>query len=353
MYNLNDYDYRLPEAYIAQFPETERTKSRLLRLDRSSGRRSHHAFFNIADLLSEGDLLVLNNTEVIPGRLLGHKKTGGKIEVLIIDYPAGKQNADAGGDFECTCLIKASKRPKPGTLLLFDEGLTGRVRDAGDNTYTVRFTFGDNFDGILSRIGHVPLPPYIKRQNGQAPCHDREAYQTVYAAEKGAIAAPTAGLHFSEKLLETLNRRGISTVEITLHVGYGTFLPVRSDDIRKHRMHAEHFSVSEDTAAAVNAARKEGRRIIAVGTTCVRTLEYAADRTGHLVAGTGRCDLFIYPGYAFNIVDAMVTNFHLPKSTLLMLVSAFAGRDHILAAYREAIKEHYRFYSYGDAMLIL
>ena len=256
------------------------------------------------------------------------------------------------GDFECTCLIKASKRPQVGTILIFDEGLTGQVTGFQDSTFSVRFTCKDNFDHVLNKIGKIPLPPYIRREGENAPCNDKEKYQTVYAAAKGAIAAPTAGLHFSKKLLEKLKNKGISTVEITLHVGYGTFLPVRSNDIRRHRMHSEHFSVPEETARTVNTARKEGRRVIAVGTTSVRTLEYAADDEGKLLSGTGKCDLFICPGYEFKIIDAMITNFHLPKSTLLMLVSAFAGREKVLAAYQEAIKKRYRFYSYGDAMLI-
>jgi len=352
MYKLSGYDYILPEAFIAQSPEVERERSRLLKLDRKTGGVDHHIFCDIVDFLSCADLLVLNNTEVVPGRLSGHKETGGKVEVLILDYPDGEQRVKAGGDFECTCLIKASKRPKVGTILIFDEGLTGQVTGFQDSTFSVRFTCKDNFDHVLNKIGKIPLPPYIRHEGENAPCNDKEKYQTVYAAAKGAIAAPTAGLHFSKKLLEKLKNKGISTVEITLHVGYGTFLPVRSNDIRRHRMHSEHFSVPEETARAVNAARKEDRRVIAVGTTSVRTLEYAADDDGKLLSGTGKCDLFICPGYEFKIIDAMITNFHLPKSTLLMLVSAFAGREKVLAAYQEAIKEKYRFYSYGDAMLI-
>jgi len=352
MYKLSDYDYTLPEDLIAQFPEANRERSQLLHLNRKTGDTSHHVFYDLENLLSHEDLLIVNNTEVVPGRLHGHKETGGRVEVLILNYHGGEQGNHEGGDREFQCLIKASKRPKNGTILIFGEGLTAEVIRFHNSIFSVRFTCKGSFDEILYKIGKVPLPPYIRRDENDALYEDKNKYQTVYANQKGAIAAPTAGLHFSKKLLEKLKDKGISTTEITLHVGYGTFLPVRSNDIRKHRMHSEHYSISEETAMKVNTARKEGRRIIAVGTTSVRTLEYAARVDGNLISEAGMCDLFITPGYEFKIVDAMITNFHLPKSTLLMLVSAFAGRENVLSAYQEAIKEKYRFYSYGDAMLI-
>jgi S-adenosylmethionine:tRNA ribosyltransferase-isomerase len=352
MYKLSDYDYSLPEDLIAQFPEANRERSRLLHLNRKTGGIGHHVFFDLYNLLSNEDFLIVNNTEVVPGRLLGHKETGGKVEVLILNYLGGERGNYVRGDREFQCLIKASKRPRNGTILVFDEGLTAKVIRFHDSYFSVRFSCEGNFDKILYKIGKVPLPPYIRRNENDTLCDDKTNYQTVYATQKGAIAAPTAGLHFSEILLEKLKDKGISTAEITLHVGYGTFLPVRSNDIRRHRMHSEYYSISEDTAIAVNNARKEGRRIIAVGTTSVRTLEYAANADGSLESGSGMCDLFITPGYEFKIIGAMITNFHLPKSTLLMLVSAFAGRENVLCAYQEAINEKYRFYSYGDAMLI-
>jgi S-adenosylmethionine:tRNA ribosyltransferase-isomerase len=236
-----------------------------------------------------------------------------------------------------------------GTRFVFDAGLSGTVVAAGEGTCRVEFSGGEHFDALLDRVGHVPLPPYIRRADAPA---DRSAYQTVYAAVRGAVAAPTAGLHFTSALLDGLRAMGVVTAPITLHVGYGTFAPVRAADIREHRMHAERFSIPAATAAAVHAARTNGKRVVAVGTTAVRTLEFAADPQGRVAAGSGTCDLFIYPGFRFKAVDAVITNFHLPKSTLLMLVSAFAGRENILNAYREAVRERYRFYSYGDAMLI-
>ncbi|MBW2012103.1 MAG: tRNA preQ1(34) S-adenosylmethionine ribosyltransferase-isomerase QueA, partial [Deltaproteobacteria bacterium] len=239
-------------------------------------------------------------------------------------------------------------------MLLFDHGLRAEVMGFEDGVYTLRFLSTEDFETLLYRIGDMPLPPYIKRGEGkETPCDDRTSYQTIYASQKGAVAAPTAGLHFSGDLFDKLKSKGIRVAEITLHVGYGTFLPVRVSDIREHKMHSEFFSISGKTADLINHAKKEGRRIVAVGTTTVRTLEYASDTDGHIVAGTGNCDLFIYPGYQFKAVDAMITNFHLPKSTLLMLVSALAGRTGILNAYQEAIRNKYRFYSYGDAMLII
>ncbi|MFO7557452.1 MAG: tRNA preQ1(34) S-adenosylmethionine ribosyltransferase-isomerase QueA [Desulfobacterales bacterium] len=352
MYQLSDYDFTLSEEFIAQEPLRQRDQSRLLVLDRDSGSIAHRSFFEVTGLLSSRDLLVVNNTRVVPGRLVGQKETGGKVELLILDYTGGLERLEENGNFECSCLIRASKYLKTGTLLFFTPELKARITGFGDGIYQARFILEKDFQQTLDRIGNVPLPPYIKRKNNEPPCDDRIAYQTVYAEEKGAIAAPTAGLHFSRELLQKIGSKGIPIVEITLHVGYGTFLPIRAADIREHKMHSERYVISKKAAEAINRKKMEGGRIIAVGTTSVRTLEYAADEAGIVKHGTGNCDLFIYPGYRFRIVDSMITNFHLPKSTLLMLVSAFAGRKNILAAYQEAIRENYRFYSYGDAMFI-
>ncbi len=352
MYSLIDYNYHLPDELIAQKPAEKRDASKLLFLRRETGRMSHHFFYEICDLLLPSDILVINNTEVIPGRLFGNKATGGKVELLILDYAGGTVKKEDSGEFVCECLIKASKRPKPGALLIFDRGLKAEVVDNKNGYFNVKFLYGGDFETLLYRIGNVPLPPYIKRNGKDSTCDDKRSYQTVYAREKGAIAAPTAGLHFSERLIEKTKVRGVKTAEITLHVGYGTFLPVRETDIRDHKIHSEQFHISKKSAELINTAKEQGSRIVAVGTTCVRTLEYASDKNGYVASGSGNCDLFIYPGYRFKIIDAMITNFHLPQSTLLMLISAFAGRENALCAYREAIKRRYRFYSYGDAMVI-
>ena len=351
-YDIGDYDYDLPEDRIAQYPADRREDARLLALDRQTGATMHRRFAELDQLLGPSDVLVVNDTRVLPARLLGHKSTGGKIEVLLIDYAGGRQTGETPYTFECQCLIRASRTPKPGTELYFGPELTGQVLSAEQGAFTVAFHSRQPFDRVLEQIGRVPLPPYIKR-NGQNPQpEDRQHYQTVYAAQNGAVAAPTAGLHFSENLLSRLRKKGVDILPVTLHVSYGTFMPVRVSDIRKHRMHTERYQISESTAEHINSARDEGRRIMAVGTTAVRTLEYAADASGRVSPHQGACDLFIYPGYKFRLVDAMITNFHLPRSTLLMLVSAFAGRQRILSAYQEAVEKGYRFFSYGDAMLI-
>jgi len=354
MFSLSDYNYELPSDLIAQQPAAERDRSKLLVMDRHSGRCSHSVFSDLAGRLSPDDVLVVNDTAVIPGRLHGRKDSGGKIEVLISDYAGGRKTDGGAGSFVCQCLVKASKRPKPGTWFYFDQGLKAQVIESRNGTHTVKFHHHGDFDDLIYRIGEVPLPPYIKR-NRQQPISsvDRKAYQTVYASRKGAIAAPTAGLHFTDGLLGELRSSGVSIVPITLHIGYGTFSPVRESDIRNHKMHAERFVISKASADCLNSARNAGKRIIVVGTTCMRTLEYAATDAGEIVAGSGRCDLFIYPGYRFKVVNAMITNFHLPNSTLLMLVSAFADRENILNAYEEAVRRKYRFYSYGDAMFIV
>ncbi|MDM8550675.1 tRNA preQ1(34) S-adenosylmethionine ribosyltransferase-isomerase QueA [Desulfobacterales bacterium HSG2] len=356
MFSLTDYNYDLPEDRIAQRPADQREKSRLLCLRRETGELSHHRFCDLYDFLSPSDVLVINNTRVIPGRLTGKKDTGGKAEVLILDYGNRSDPSNPGSpapERDLKCLIKASKRPKSGTLIFFDQGLKAEVTGFHNGIHTVKFSCAGDFENLLYRIGQVPLPPYIKREPERgSPCDDKTSYQTVYASQKGAIAAPTAGLHFSEELLEKIKSKGVRIVAITLHVGYGTFLPVRVSDIRDHRMHSEWYFIPKESADIINDAKADGRRVIAVGTTCVRTLEYAWGNEGNIVPGSGDCDLFIYPGYRFRVVDGMITNFHLPESTLLMLVSAFAGREKILSAYKEAIRKKYRFYSYGDAMFV-
>jgi S-adenosylmethionine:tRNA ribosyltransferase-isomerase len=347
-FSLSDYDYELPAELIAQRPAGRRDHSRLLRIERSTGRVSHHRFNQIDRFLAPGDILVVNNTAVVKARLLGRKPSGGRVEVFLLNYAEGCRSNDSGR-FTCDCLVRSSKPVRVGTRFLFDAGLSGRVVGMGPGTCSVEFAANEPFDAALDRVGHVPLPPYIRRSDA---AEDRTAYQTVYAAVRGAVAAPTAGLHFTNEVLDGLRAAGVVVTPLTLHVGYGTFAPVRVQDIREHRMHAERFSIPESTAAAVHVARANGRRVVAVGTTAVRALEFAAAANGRVAALSGVCDLFIYPGFRFRAVDALITNFHLPKSTLLMLVSAFAGRENMLAAYREAVRERYRFYSYGDAMLI-
>ncbi len=343
MYRLDDYDYQLPPELIAQEPAASRDKCRLLTLERSTGRVTHGVFEDLVRMLSPGDVLVINDTRVIAGRLFGRKETGGKVEVLILDYHRGR----ASGVFQC--LVRASKRPRPGSRLHFALGLKAEVVADENDRLLLRFSPVQDLDSILEEIGSMPLPPYIRRPDSR---QDRQDYQTVYARKKGAIAAPTAGLHFTTAMLEKLRQRQVRIVPLTLHVGYGTFVPVRVDDIRNHRMHSEWYELSPGSAEQITAGRRAGAKVVAVGTTCVRTLEYCAGPDGSLRPGQGACDLFIYPGYSFKIVDAMITNFHLPKSTLLMLVAAFAGRQTILSAYRQAVEAGYRFYSYGDAMLI-
>ncbi len=353
MYSLSDYYYELPPDLIAQKPAKQRDGSNLLQLNRRTGALSHHRFKDIGDFLKPGDVLVVNDTAVIPGRLEGKKATGGRVEVLLTDYAESVKSRDRFGNFICECVVKASRRPAPGTWLYFAKGLKAKVMDASNGIHHLKFYVNGDIETLLDKIGQIPLPPYIRRdRRGKPPCDDSVSYQTVYAGPRGAIAAPTAGLHFTNDLLDKLKTNGVNIVPLTLHVGYGTFLPVRVADIRKHHMHAEHFSICTKSAETINKAKQCGNRVVAVGTTCVRTLEYSGRTSGYVAAGNGKCDLFIIPGHAFKVVDAMITNFHLPQSTLLMLVSAFAGRNNVLNAYREAIRSEYRFYSYGDAMLI-
>jgi len=353
MFSLEAYKYDLPPELIAQHPMVKRDRSKLLILNRETGSRAHSVFIELYQFLAPDDVLVINNTAVVPGRLFGKKDSGGKVEVLLADFAGGSQTDPETGGFVCECLVKAARRPRPGTRLYFSEGVTAEVLASRNGTHTLKFDCEAGFEDMIDRIGEVPLPPYIKRgPNETVRPDDRSAYQTVYASQRGAVAAPTAGLHFTEHLLDKIKSKGVRVVPITLHVGYGTFSPVRVSDIRTHKMHPERFHISREAAERINSARALKKRVVAVGTTCVRTLEYALNDKGQLSAGSGRCDSFIYPGYRFKVVDAMITNFHLPQSTLLMLVSAFAGRENILEAYREAIRCKYRFYSYGDAMLI-
>ncbi len=353
MYLLSDYDYDLPEQQIAQVPCQDRSGSRLLHINRKENLLNHCRFFDLANLLVPGDLLVVNNTRVIPARLLGKKETGGRVEVMIIDYAAGVKHLESTGFFQCGCLIKASKSPRVGAILHLGEGIKAEVMQVQQYISQVRFFGGQDFITALKAFGQIPLPPYIKRNETDGDLTlDNQSYQTVYAETEGAVAAPTAGLHFTKPLMTELETKGVQFANITLHVGYGTFVPVRVDDIREHQIHSEYYSVSPQAADIINRAKRENRRVIAVGTTSVRTLEYLSDDKGCVSPGVGNCDLFIYPGYTFKCVDAMVTNFHLPKSTLLMLVSAFYSRDKMIQAYETAIAEDYRFFSYGDAMLI-
>jgi len=354
VHSLTDYDYRLPEGLIAQVPASSRDESRLMVLERKPKKISHHRFAEIVGLLSGGDLLVVNNTRVVPARLTGTKQTGGRVEVLLLNYPGRASDSQNTGRLTCECLVKASKPSHPGSTFDFHEDLQAVVIDGANGLYSLEFRFKGDFEALIGMIGQIPLPPYISRdETDSPPCDDRVCYQTVYAEKNGAVAAPTAGLHFSSRVLNGLERMGVEVVPITLHVSYGSFLPVRVTDIREHRMHPEVYELTQKGASAINKAKDEGRRIVAVGTTSVRVLEFASDPSGRVRAGSGDCDLFIYSGYRFRVVDALITNFHLPQSTLLMLVSAFAGRDFILNAYQEAIRRRYRFYSYGDAMLIL
>lgn len=335
----SEFNYFLPSELVAQYPVSPRTASRLLHLDGASGVIRDLRFTDLPSLLQAGDLLVFNDTRVIPARLLGHKDSGGRIEVLI------ERLLDA---HRALAQVRASKPPKPGQTLMLEGDVTAVVQNRDGEFYELTFDTDKSILDILDRIGHVPLPPYIGRADEIA---DRERYQTVYARERGAVAAPTAGLHFDETMLSRLKEMGVDSAFVTLHVGAGTFQPLRVDDIREHRMHAEYLRVSPETCDKINVAKNEGRRVVAVGTTVVRTLETAA-KDGCVKAFEGETDIFIYPGYRFRIVDALLTNFHLPESTLLMLVCAFVGTGNVLNAYSHAVEQKYRFYSYGDAMFV-
>ncbi len=338
---VTDFDYELPEELIAQHPVEPRDTSRLMLLDKVTGEVSHRAhFYDIVDEVSDGDVLVFNDTKVIPARLYGQREgSGGKVEVLLLT-PCGENRWE--------CLVKPGKKCPIGQVIVFDERLKGTVVDKTSfGGRIVEFSCDGVFDDIIQEIGEMPLPPYIHEK-----LEDKDRYQTVYADKKGSAAAPTAGLHFTPELLEKLRAKGVTLAFLTLHVGLGTFRPVSAEDIEDHEMHSEYYVVTEETANTINKARRDGKRIIAVGTTSVRTLESATGDDGVLKAGHGWTNIFIYPGYTYKMVDALITNFHLPQSTLLMLISALAGREHCLAAYKEAVKEKYRFFSFGDAMFI-
>lgn len=355
-FNLSAYDYDLPEELIAQHPLARREDSRLLRFDRVGGAISHGRFSEIAALFRTGDLLVVNDTRVFPARLLGRKTSGGRVEVLLLSYPV---EAGAGADgwqrARALAMLKASKRPQPGSRLVVADELeveVGKLFDGGKAEVILLFPTGaeGGLAGLLARHGHIPLPPYIQRHD-DARDHDR--YQTRYARKVGAVAAPTAGLHFSDELLVAIGRIGVEIAHLTLHVGYGTFAPVRVDDLREHRIHKEYVEVGAASAELINRVRAAGGRVWAVGTTTVRALEFTADEQGMVRPARGDCDLYLYPGYRFRVVDNLITNFHLPRSSLLFLVSALAGRENVLRCYGEAVARRYRFFSYGDAMVIV
>ena len=339
---LKDFYYDLPEELIAQDPLSDRSSSRLMVVDRRSGELKHDVFKNIIEYLKPGDCLVLNDTKVIPARLFGTRKdTGAAIEILLL-----KRISDT--DWEC--LVKPGKKARTGCELTFGENnaLEGKIVDVlEDGNRIIRFSFDGIFEEILDALGQMPLPPYIKHK-----LQDKNRYQTVYAKHEGSAAAPTAGLHFTNELLKQIEKSGVNIAKVTLHVGLGTFRPVKEENILDHHMHSEYYVISEEAAGTINKAKENGGRIICVGTTSTRTLESAADENGHITACSGWTDIFIYPGYKFKITEALITNFHLPESTLLMLVSAFSSREIIMNAYEEAVREKYRFFSFGDAMFL-
>ena len=339
--DVKDFYYDLPQELIAQDPLEDRSSSRLLVLGKEDGSIRHDVFRNITQYLHAGDCLVINNTKVIPARLFGEREgTGATIEILLLKR---REN-----DIWET-LVKPGKKAKPGTKIIFGGGiLTGEVVDVvEDGNRLIQFTYEGIFEEILDQLGQMPLPPYITHT-----LQDKNRYQTVYAKYEGSAAAPTAGLHFTPELLDQIRAMGVKIAEVTLHVGLGTFRPVKVENVQDHHMHSEYYEVTKEAAALINETKQEGGRVIAVGTTSCRTLESAAAADGTLTAKSGWTDIFIYPGYQFKVIDALITNFHLPESTLVMLVSALAGRDHIMHAYAEAVKERYRFFSFGDAMFI-
>ena len=337
----SDFYFDLPQELIAQDPLEDRSSSRLLVLDKNTGEISHHIFRDIIDYLHPGDCLVLNNTKVIPARLLGEREgTGGHVEVLLLK----RKEADVW-----ETLVKPGKKCKPGQRLTFGDGLLKAevLETVEEGNRLIRFEYEGIFEEVLDKLGEMPLPPYITHK-----LKDKNRYQTVYAKYEGSAAAPTAGLHFTQELLQQIADKGIKIAYVTLHVGLGTFRPVKEENVLEHHMHSEYYQVTEEAANTINETKKNGGRIIAVGTTSCRTLESAAGEDGIVKAGSGWTEIFIYPGYKFKAIDGLITNFHLPESTLLMLVSALAGKEHIMAAYEEAVKERYRFFSFGDAMMI-
>ncbi len=336
----SDFDFQLPEELIAQTPLERRDASRLLTLDRESGAVGHHHFYDLPRFLRPGDCLVLNDSRVLPARLIGHRPTGGACEVLLL--------VDKSGDL-WECLVRPGRKLKPGAQVIFGDGqLTATVEEElNDGKRTVRFHYQGIFLEILEQLGRMPLPPYIK-----AELQDQERYQTVYSRVVGSAAAPTAGLHFTPELLEQVGEMGVKVCYVTLHVGLGTFRPVKAEEITDHEMHSEFCKISQETADIINETKRNGGRVICVGTTSCRTVESFAAEDGTMSERSGWTSIFIYPGYKFKVLDALITNFHLPQSTLIMLVSALAGREHVLAAYEEAVREKYRFFSFGDAMFI-
>lgn len=338
----SDFDYDLPGELIAQDPLADRSASRLMVLDKETGRIKHEIFHDIAGYLKKGDCLVINDTRVIPARLIGEREnTGGRVELLLLK----RRKKDVW-----ETLAKPGKKAKPGTTVCFGGGmLKATVEDViEEGNRLVRFSYDGIFEELLDRLGQMPLPPYITHE-----LKDKNRYQTVYAEHEGSAAAPTAGLHFTRELLDEIEKMGVRIAHVTLHVGLGTFRPVKVEDVAQHHMHKEYYRVDEEAAQRINETKKNGGRVICVGTTSCRTIESAADENGIVHAGEGDTGIFIYPGYRFKVLDALITNFHLPQSTLLMLVSALAGTDHIMQAYKEAVKEQYRFFSFGDAMLIM
>lgn len=339
--NVKDFDFELPEELIAQDPLEKRDNSRLMVLDKETGAVTHRVFYEIAEELKPGDCLVINDTKVIPARLYGEKEdTHAQIEVLLLK----RTEKDVW-----ETLVKPGKKAKPGTVIVFGDGkLRGEVVDiVEEGNRLIRFSYEGIFEEVLDELGQMPLPPYITHE-----LKDKNRYQTVYAKYEGSAAAPTAGLHFTEELLEQLQQKGIKIARVTLHVGLGTFRPVKVENVLEHHMHSEFWQISEETAALVNETKAAGGRIIAVGTTSCRTIESASTEDGILHAGSGWTDIFIYPGYRFKVLNGLITNFHLPQSTLIMLVSALAGRENVLNAYKTAVEEKYRFFSFGDAMFI-
>lgn len=337
----SDFYYDLPEELIAQDPLTDRASSRLMLLNKETGERQHTDFHHIIDYLHPGDCLVINDTKVIPARLIGQKEdTGGKVEVLLLKR---KEN----NIWET--LVKPGKKARPGARIVFGDGLlTAEVLEVvEEGNRLIQFSFDGIFEEILDKLGQMPLPPYITHE-----LKDKNRYQTVYAKYEGSAAAPTAGLHFTQKLLKEIEQKGIKIAHVTLHVGLGTFRPVKVEDVTKHHMHTEYYRVTQEAADLINAAKAQGDRVICVGTTSCRTIESAAGEDGLVQPGEGDTSIFIYPGYQFKVLNCLITNFHLPESTLLMLVSALAGKEHIMAAYEEAVAEKYRFFSFGDAMFI-
>lgn len=359
-FKLSAYDYHLPEENIAQRPSDRRDQSRLLVLDCENNTTEHRLFTDIVDYFLPGDLLVVNNTKVFPARLFGRKETGGKVEVLFLAFPEtilAQQNEQGWHSVEALVLLKSSKRPRQGSYITLGDGLKAKVLELLDNGQVrlellYKLTDGGTLEDLFHQHGQVPLPPYIKRPDGSTE-DDKRRYQTKYAELTGSVAAPTAGLHFSNDLLEKIRQKGVVVVTVTLHVGYGTFSPVRIEDIRDHCIHSEYIQIPPETAETINDYKKYGSRIWAVGTTTARTLEYTAHMDGTIAPFSGLCDLYIYPGYKFRVVDNLITNFHLPQSSLLFLVSALAGRERILDCYTEAVEKNYRFFSYGDAMAII